>query len=99
MTPEDRAQVDGHFKAIHEIMCRNSMVKMDGGWSHTGWTADGRPVRHKFSVGGYERTGPTVEREREARGMPLKHVTNHAGDCVSWCAACKAVSAGDQHGS
>jgi hypothetical protein len=61
------SEFEAHFQAIHELMCRANLI---GGGSvggpYKGWTADGRAVTHRFMVSGYERTGPTVERERAA---------------------------------
>lgn len=56
---------EAHFLAIHDAMCRANLVSGGSvGGSYKGWTADGRAVTHRFHVSGYERTGPTVERER-----------------------------------
>ena len=71
MNPEERAEVDRHFRAIHEIMLRHNLVRMSGGWKLEGWAADGRALTHKFRVDGYERTGPRVERDRKAQGIEL----------------------------
>jgi hypothetical protein len=59
------SEFEAHFLAIHELMCRaNLLGGVSVGGSYRGWLADGRAVTHRFKVSGYERTGPTVERER-----------------------------------
>lgn len=58
MTPAQRDAIDGHFKAISEIMRSLNHVKLSGGWRVEGRTQDGRQVVHKFSVGGYVKTHP-----------------------------------------
>ncbi len=63
------AEFEANFHALHELLCRANLVRMPYAASFNGWTADGRAVRHRFKVEGYERTGPTVEREaRRHRG-------------------------------
>jgi hypothetical protein len=65
MTPEKRQQVEAHFRAIHEILCSDSLVRMSAGYSFDGVLADGRLVKHKFSVDGYEKK-PRITKETSA---------------------------------
>jgi hypothetical protein len=65
------AEFETHFQALHELLCRANLIGgASVGGSYKGWLADGRSVMHRFSVSGYERTGPTVERERANRATP-----------------------------
>ena len=59
MTPEDRKMVDHHLSAVHEIMLRESMVRLTGGWKFEGQAADGRRIVHKFKLDGYEKAVTT----------------------------------------
>lgn len=65
--PEPFGEIEQHARRIHELMCAANLI---GGTSATcsfnGWAADGRAVRHTIKVHGYERTGPTVDKERAA---------------------------------
>lgn len=61
------------LKQVHELLCQQGKVRA-GDWSFDGWLPDGRAVKHKFTLGGYERTGPTVDRQREALGLPTPAV-------------------------
>ena len=56
---------EGPARALHAALCRANMVQCRSGWSFNGWTADGRAVRHRIKIEGYERTGPAVEKERQ----------------------------------
>ena len=67
MSPENRARVDALLQEVSSILLAEDLVR-GGTWSFKGWTADGRAVVHKIKIDGYERTGPTVEKERVARG-------------------------------
>ncbi|VTU44903.1 DUF3850 domain-containing protein [Variovorax sp. RA8] len=60
-------EFEGPARALHDALCRASMIQCKHGWSFSGWTADGRAVRHRIRIEGYERTGPGVEKERAAR--------------------------------
>lgn len=67
-TPWPFGEIEQHAKRIHELMCAANLIGgMAATCSFSGWTADGRAVRHTIKVGGYERTGPTVEIERAAK--------------------------------
>lgn len=57
------AEFEAHFQALHELLCRANLIRMPHAASFNGLTADGRPVRHRFKVEGYQRTGPAAERE------------------------------------
>lgn len=46
------------------------MIRCAAGWSFNGWTTEGRAVRHRIKIEGYERTGPKVDKERIDRGAP-----------------------------
>lgn len=57
------------MQRVHALLCKQGRIK-GGDWSFNGFLPDGRGVRHKFRLDGYERTGPTVEKERAALGLP-----------------------------
>ena len=59
-------EFEGPARALHDALCRANMIQSKNGWSFNGWTADGRAVRHRIRIEGYERTGPGVEKERAA---------------------------------
>ncbi|KWT70794.1 MULTISPECIES: DUF3850 domain-containing protein [unclassified Variovorax] len=59
-------EFEGPARALHDALCRASMIQCKNGWSFNGWTADGRAVRHRIKVEGYERTGPSVDKEPAA---------------------------------
>lgn len=61
------AEIERHLRAVHELLCQANMVRAPALASYNGWTADGRPVRHRFQVAGYERSGSKVEQERRSR--------------------------------
>lgn len=65
----DMAEIESLLKRVHELMCAGGLIKA-GGWAFNGWLPDGRAVRHKFELAGYERTGPTVAKERAKLGLP-----------------------------
>jgi len=69
MTPENHKKIEALLQEVSVILLSENLVRC-GGWSFKGWSADGRPIVHKLKVDGYERTGPTVERERLARLTP-----------------------------
>lgn len=62
-------EFEGPARALHDALCRANMIQSKSGWSFNGWTADGRAVRHRIKIEGYERTGPTVEKERQQAGL------------------------------
>lgn len=66
MSPENRTKIQSLLEQVSMILLSENLVR-GGDYSFQGWTADGRAVKHKISIGGYERTGPSVERERAAR--------------------------------
>jgi hypothetical protein len=63
----ETTELEACLKRAHEILCEMNCVRRPALYSFNGWTADGRAVRHIFKMEGYERTGPTVERERIAK--------------------------------
>lgn len=69
------AEIEHHARQIHELMRQANLIGVGlATCTFSGWTADGRAVRHTIKVEGYERTGPRVENERvaiaEAMGKP-----------------------------
>jgi hypothetical protein len=61
LSPAEREELDAHFLAIHQIMCRKSWVCLSAGWRpFKGTLADGREVTHKFKVDGHVRSTPAV---------------------------------------
>jgi hypothetical protein len=54
MTPELRSELEIHLRAIHEILCRENVVKVKHGWAIEGTLADGRHVKHQLSISGFE---------------------------------------------
>jgi hypothetical protein len=66
----DMAEIESLVQRLHELMCAGGLVRLKYGYAFNGWLPDGRAVRHKFSLDGYERTGPTVAKEREKLGLP-----------------------------
>jgi hypothetical protein len=58
--------LEHHAKRLHELLCEGDMIACKAGWAFNGWTSAGRAVRHRIRIEGYERTGPTVEKERAA---------------------------------
>jgi hypothetical protein len=63
-------EIESLLKRVHELMCAGGLVRMKYGYDFNGWLPDGRAVRHKFKLDGYERTGPTVAKERAKLGLP-----------------------------
>lgn len=68
-TEHDSKEVEALMQKVHELLCKQGRIK-GGDWSFNGWLPDGRAVRHKFRLDGYERTGPTVDKERKTLGLP-----------------------------
>ena len=66
MTPENGRKVEALLQEVSSILLSEDMVR-GGDWTFKGWTNDGRAVAHRIKIEGYERTGPTVERERAQR--------------------------------
>jgi hypothetical protein len=66
----DMTEISSLLKRVHELMCAGGLVRIKYGYSFNGWLPDGRAVKHKFELGGYERTGPTVAKERAKLGLP-----------------------------
>jgi hypothetical protein len=66
----DLKEIEGLLKRVHELMCAGGLVRIRYGFNFNGWLPDGRAVRHKFELNGYERTGPTVAKERAKLGLP-----------------------------
>lgn len=62
-------ELENLLEQVHELLCKQGRVQ-GGDWTFDGWLPDGRAVKHKFRLGGYERTGPTVDRERRKLGLP-----------------------------
>jgi hypothetical protein len=48
-------EFEGPARALHDALCRANMIQSKSGWSYDGWTADGRAVRHRIRIEGYER--------------------------------------------
>ncbi len=54
---------------IHNLLCQQGKIR-GGKWDFSGWLSDGRAVRHRFDLNGYERKGPTVNKDRIKLGLP-----------------------------
>ncbi|MBB3642587.1 hypothetical protein [Variovorax atrisoli] len=89
--PGPFTEIEAHARRIHELMCEANLI---GGTSSTcsftGWTADGRAVRHTIHVRGYERTGPTVEKERAALAKADEEGTYQGVRCACLQTGCRA---------
>lgn len=72
-TQTDSKELENLMLQVHELLCKQGRVR-GGDWSFNGWLPDGRAIRHKFKLSGYERTGSTVTRERERLGLPTPAV-------------------------
>ena len=54
LTKQQRAQIERHFRAVHEIMLACNYVTINWGRMN-GTTSDGRDIAHIFKVEGYMR--------------------------------------------
>jgi hypothetical protein len=68
-TESESRELEKLVFAVHEFLCKHGRIN-GSDWAFNGWLPDGRAVRHKIKLGGYERTGPTVDAERKKLGLP-----------------------------
>ena len=69
-TGDRQRRIEALLRKVSDLLLAENRVR-GGDWSFSGWTADGRPVRHTFRLTGYVRSGKAVEAERIERPAGL----------------------------